>query len=244
LRKVIENYVEVFWQRHMTLQLASRTLVLYHWWESRDNLFGVTHVQTNFFYSKWKFQELGETSRDNFEKSSSNNFWQFNTVFNPKMCWGFQLMVSSWDVSLSIVDALLVGNSDCVHDGASPASLCCWFGNWTLHMRGVNSVTWNCYPLELYLWGLRSLHILLMGMTISINWWCQVVLHLLMDGGDDRYLPLVLVQNVCWFVNFLVMEWSLSFTNDIRFSHALRLYVTVQWRSLWLSPLLVNIIFS
>jgi len=219
--------------------ITSRTFVLYQWCELRGNIFGVTSVQTNFD-SERNFQEFGETCRGSFEESSSNNFWQFNTVFNPKLCWGFQLVVGSRDVLLSSWMRRCWGTVFVSMCEFSPASLCCWFGNWTLHVPGVNSVTWSCYSLELYLRRMGSWYILLMRMTISINWWCRVVLHWLVDGGDDRYLPLVLVRNVCWFVNYLILEWSLNFTNDIRFSHVLKLTVTVTWRNLWLSPLLMK----
>ena len=225
----------ISWQRHMTWQVKP----LCCWRESRDNLFGVTNIQTDV-NRKRNFQEFGETSRSNFEKSSFNNFQQFNTVFNPKLCWGFQLVVSSRDVPLSIVVASLVGNSDCVHDGASPASLCCWFGK-----LNPSHVKDELCHLKLLSFGAISLRpevlaCIIDGMTISVNWWCRVVLHLRVDGGDDRYLPMVSVRSVCWFVNHLFMKGHLNFTNDIRFSHALKLSVTVMWRSLWLSPLLVK----
>ena len=154
-------------------------------------LLGMTHAQ-RILLSKQNYRCWGRYPEAVSKQVDLINF-TVQYGFRSEAELRFQLVVSSRDELLSFMDALLIGNSDGVHDGANSQHLCAAAtGAGVFLCDGLNSVSWGCYLLKLHLrcsgsrlcrrQGWRFLSIddawpyctcWWMEVTISVYLWCQ-----------------------------------------------------------------------
>ena len=78
--------------------------------------------------------------------------------------------------------------------------------NWCYNINWASAYKDWILFMRLYLfrissiWYSKSSHFSMMEVTISVSRWCVTEVYLLVDRGDNRYLPLVLIWNVCRFM--------------------------------------------